>query len=97
MAIIKSIELENGVAVSYHRVVSVNNITNHASIIEVGSYTSKAKREEEKQTIGSSEPINIFIHSQYLSVPYNAELNVNSAYEYLKDTEQYSGGTDDLD
>ena len=97
MAIIKNITLENGVTISYHRVVSVHNVTNVSSIIEVASYTDKSKREEEKQTIGSSEPINIFIHSQYLSVPYNAELNVNSAYEYLKDTEQYSGGTDDLD
>lgn len=36
MAIIKSIELENGITVSYHRVVSVNNVTNVSSIIEVG-------------------------------------------------------------
>lgn len=97
MAIIKSITLDNGVAVNYHRVVSVNNITNISSIIEVASYTSKAKREEEKQAISSGEPMNVFIHSQYLSVPYNSSLNVNSAYEYLKSTDEYLGGTDDLD
>ena len=55
MAIIKSIELENGITVSYHRVVSVNNITNVSSIIEVGSYTNKAKREEEKQAMIEAE------------------------------------------
>ena len=43
MAILKAIELQNGITVNYHRVVSVNNVTNHASIIEVASYTNKAK------------------------------------------------------
>ena len=53
MALIKEITLENGIIINYHRVVSVNNITNHSSIIEVASYTSKAKREEEKRPCGS--------------------------------------------
>ncbi len=97
MAIIKNITLDNGVVVDYHRVVSVNNITNISSIIEVASYTSKSKREEEKQAIAHGEPMNVFIHSQYLSVSYNSELNVNSAYEYLKGTEEYANSTDDLD
>lgn len=97
MAIIKNIELENGVTVSYHRVVSVNNVTNVSSIIEVGSYTNKAKREEEKQAIENAQPMDVFIDSKYLSIPYNPQLNVDSAYDYLKTTDEYSGGTDDLD
>ena len=97
MAIIKNIELENGVTVSYHRVVSVNNVTNVSSIIEVGSYTNKAKREEEKQAIENAQPMDVFIHSEYISIPYNSQLNVDSAYDYLKTTDEYSGGTDDLD
>lgn len=97
MAIIKNITLDNGVIVDYHRVVSVNNVTNISSIIEVASYTGKSKREEEKQAIMNAKPMNVFIHSNYLSVPYNPELNVNSAYEYLKSTEEYANGTDDLD
>ena len=47
MALLKEIELENGVKVSYHRITSVNAITNNNSIIEVSSYTSEAKRNEE--------------------------------------------------
>ena len=97
MAIIKNIELENGVTVSYHRVVSVNNVTNISSIIEVASYTDKSKREEEKQAIISGNPMNVFIYSEYISVSYDPTLNVNSAYEYLKATEKYSNGIDDLD
>ena len=97
MAIIKNITLDSGVAVNYHRVVSVHNVTNVSSIIEVASYTDKSKREEEKQAIANSQPMNVFINSKYLSVPYDPTLNVNSAYEYLKATETYSNGTDDLD
>ena len=95
MAIIKEIELASGVTVNYHRVVSVNNITNHASIIEIGSYTSKEKRQEEKSALENNQPMNIFIHSEYLNIPYNSNLNVNSAYEYLKGLEKFENSEDD--
>lgn len=97
MAIIKNITLDSGVVVNYHRIVSVNNITNHATIIEVASYTSKAKRQEEKNALVNKEEMNVFIDTKYLEIPYDKDLNVNSAYGYLKTTETYSNGTDDLD
>ena len=46
MALNKKIELDSGVVVNYHRVVSVNKITNIQNIIEVASYTSEDKRDE---------------------------------------------------
>ena len=95
MAIIKKVELENGVIVNYHRIVSINNIINHASIIEVAGYTGKAKREEEKQKSKTGEPMNVFIFTKYIDIPYNADLNVNSAYEYIKTLSDYSGCIDD--
>ena len=97
MAILKAIELESGVTVNYHRVVSVNNITNHASIIEVASYTNKTKRDEEKEALENNDEMNIFIDSDYIEVPYDAEMNVISAYEYLKATDKFAGCEDDLD
>ncbi len=97
MAIIKNITLDSGVMVNYHRVVSVNNVTNHASIIEVASYPNKAKRLEEKNALANREEMNVFIDTHYIEIPYDEDLNVNSAYEYLKTTETYSNGTDDLD
>ena len=96
MAILKSIELQNGITVNYHRVVSVNNVTNHASIIEVAGYTSKAKREEEKEKLANNEEMDIFISSDYLETPYDPDLNVISAYEYLKTTEKFASCEDDL-
>lgn len=95
MALIKAIELPNGVTVNYHRVVSVNNVTNHASIIEVKSYTSKAKREEEKTALLNNEDMNVFNASDPIEIPYDENFNVVSAYEYLKTTEKYSGAKDD--
>ena len=95
MALIKSITLDNGITVNYHRVVSVNNITNQASIIEVASYTSKEKRQEEKSALENNQPMNIFIHSEYLNVPYNSNLNVNSAYAYLKTLDKFSNAISD--
>lgn len=96
MALIKPIELDNGVTVNYHRIVSVNNITNISSIIEVASYTNKEKRQEEAIALESHKPMNVFIESEYINIPYNQGLNVNSAYEYLKTTEKYSDSRDDL-
>ncbi|MDO4199744.1 MAG: hypothetical protein Q4D57_03210 [Clostridia bacterium] len=96
MAILKEITLPSGITVNYHRVVSVNNITNHASIIEIASYTSKSKRLEEKNALANEEEMNVFINTEYLSVPYNENLNVSAAYEYVKSTEKYAESEDDL-
>ena len=97
MALIKSITLPNGITVEYHRVVSVDNITNQSSIIEVASYTNKTKRLEEKEALKNNIPMDIFINTEYLNVPYDKDLNVDSAYAYLKTLEQFEGYVDDLD
>ena len=94
MALSKNIELNNGITVNYHRVVSVNNITNQASIIEIGSYTSKEKRDEEKSALENNQPMNIFINTEYMNINYNKNLNVDNAYNYLKTLEKFSNSTD---
>lgn len=43
MALKKEIALNNGVIVRYHRVVSLNTITNINNIIEIASYASEEK------------------------------------------------------
>lgn len=48
MALKKEIELENGISVNYHRIASIQKITNIANIIEVDSYVSEKKRKEEQ-------------------------------------------------
>ena len=93
MALIKEIILENGITTNYHRVVSVNNITNHASIIEVASYVNEEKRKEEIEKLKNKEPMNIFIHTEYLSIDYVQNLNVDTAYEYLKTLDKFKNAS----
>lgn len=89
MGLKKSIELDNGVTTNYHRIVSINNITNVSSIIEVASYTTKEKREEEKQAIENATPMNVFINTQYINKDYTVNLNIEQAYEYLKTLDKF--------
>ena len=95
MALIKPITLKNGITVTYHRITSVNNITNRESIIEVSSYTSKEKREEEKLAIKNNQPMDVFIHTEYFNIPYDKTLDVEKAYEYIKTLENYQYSEDD--
>lgn len=94
MAILKEIILDNGIPVNYHRIVSVNNITNHKSIIEIASYTNESKRIEEKEKLANNEPMDIYIHAEYLNTEYNKELNVDNGYEYLKTLEKFKDSKD---
>lgn len=96
MALVKSIMLDNGITVNYHRVVSVNNITNVASIIETASYTDKEKRDEEKTAIKNKEQMNVYIKSAHFPVAYDKNLNVDTAYEYLKTLEEFENSEDDI-
>lgn len=49
MALVKEIEKENGVVLNYHRITSLNKITNQNNIIEVNSYINEKQREKEKE------------------------------------------------
>lgn len=95
MALIKKIELDNGVTTNYHRIVSVNNITNVQTIIEVASYTSKDKRNEELNAIQNGEPMDIFVNSKYYDIEYDENMNILNAYNYLKTTDEFKNAIDD--
>ena len=97
MALYKEITLGNGVTVNYHRVVSVNIITNIQNIIEVASYTSKEKREEEKAAIETGGDSNVFIETTYLNADYDQTMSIVSAYDYLKTLPEYEDATDVMD
>lgn len=94
MAIQKEMILDNGVIVQYHRIVSVNKITNQNNIIEVASYPSKQKREEEKNAIKNGEDSNIFIHTQYINAKYDENTKMKDCYEYLKTIEEFKDSQD---
>lgn len=89
MALKKEIVLNNGVTTNYHRIVSLNNITNVSTIIEVASYTSKEKREEEKNAIENATEMNVFIDTKYINKEYTENLTIKEAYEYLKTLDEF--------
>ena len=89
MGLKKEIELENGVVLNYHRIISVNKITNNSTIIEISSYTSKEKRQIEKEAIQNSEPFNVYIHTTFLEKEYKEDETIKDLYEYLKTTETF--------
>ena len=68
---------------------------NITSIIEIASYTSKEKREQEKEAFEKGEFIDVFKETKFIEKEYEEDLNVVSAYEYLKTLPEFSGCADD--
>lgn len=101
MALKKEIISDSGVPLSYHRVVSVSNITNVQSTIEIGSYVSQEERKRELDILSyntenphNTKPINVFKNTTFVSIPYNENLNVTNAYDYLKDLDMFKDAED---
>lgn len=100
MALSKKIELDNGVTVNYHRIVTINKVTNSSTIIEVASYTSEEKRQEEIEALakgqetGEAVPMNVFIDTTFLNKEYNETDTIKDLYDYLKTTEKFKDALD---
>ena len=100
MALKKEIELENGITTNYHRIVSINKITNNCNIIEVASYTSEKQREKEKKYYSSTDEnksMNIFIETSFIQKEYSENETIEECYEYLKNSEQFKDAEDVLE
>ena len=97
MALNKEIELDNGIKLSYHRIVSINKFTNNMTSIEVGSYISEEKRQEEIEYYNSTEEnkqMNVFIHTTYITKEYDEEETIKDLYDYLKTIEIFADAED---
>jgi len=97
MAIKKEIELENGIIVNYHRIVSINKITNDCNIIEVASYTSEKQRNKEKEyyeSIEEDKRMNVFIETEYIQKEYSEDERIEECYEYLKTLDKFKDAID---
>ena len=96
MALKKDMVLDNGITVSYHRIVSMNHIINKNTTIEVGSYINKEQRDKEKEWYAGNceSDLNVFISTVYYMLDYNEGLTVIDAYEYLKTLDVFSDAED---
>ena len=89
MALKKEIELNNGIILNYHRIVSINKITNVQTVIEVASYTSEEKRQIEKEALENGEAFDVYIHTTYFNKEYDEADTIENLYDYLKTTEMF--------
>lgn len=94
MGLSKEIELDSGVKVAYHRVANLNIATNVANNVTVASYTSAAKREEERAAVAEARPCEAFISYRVYETPYDQSMTVESAYAYLKELPEFEGALD---
>ena len=97
MALLKSIELDSGIILNYHRIVTITKITNHSIVLEIAGYTSKEKREQEVRQFKNGEDITVYIDTTFMSVEYDENTTIKDWYSYLKTTEKYNGAEDDKD
>lgn len=104
MALIKDIELDNGVTVSYHRVVRVACYTNVQNTIEVASYTSASQRAREKESMlattdvtgaAVASPSDPYIVTSLFETPYQQGMSVVDAYDHLKTLDEFAGAESD--
>lgn len=97
MALSKNITLDNGITVKYHRIASITQIINHATIIETAGYTSEDKRLEEKQALETGSKMNVYIHPERIPLEYDNEMTITKAYEYLLSLPKYKKATSILE
>lgn len=95
MAIIKALELDNGITVSYHRISVIRSIVNNHINIEVLSYINKSKREQEKKEIMNKETRTAFIYTQFFILDFDPNFTLTDAYNYIKSLDQFKGSEDD--
>lgn len=94
MALLKTIELDSGVVLNYHRIVAITKVTNHGTILEIAGYTSKKKREQEIQQFNNREDITVYVDTNFVNVDYDETTTIKDWYDYLKTTEKYSDAED---
>ena len=87
MALKKNITLDNGVVLQYHRIISLHKITNEVDVIEVGSYISQDKREEEPEK-------DVCVRRKNYDMEYDEESTIADAYDYLKTLDEYEDAED---
>ena len=97
MALYKNIKQPNGGETTYHRIAMVKIDTNQQITLLVYSYIDEDGRNYEKAYANGlieGEPIFPYVNSEYMSIDYDENMNVKSAYEYLKTLPQFEGATD---
>lgn len=90
MALRKDIRQRDGVTTSYHRILFLQQTINRQNSIAVLSYVDEEAREAEmNDTI--EQPYKVSITYE---IPYNEDMTVEKAYDYLKTLPEFEGADD---
>lgn len=97
MALKKSITKPNGIVVDYHRIAMVKIDTNQQTTILLHSYLSEVGRNYEKSYEAGEiqgEPTFPYVDAEYISFPYDENMSIKNAYEWLKQQPDFEGAED---
>lgn len=88
MALSKSIEQEDGVVTTYHRILFIQSMINKHDSIAVGSYVNATSRSGEEE---GKRPYKSCITFEK---DYQEDMTVEDAYSYLKTLPEFEGAED---
>lgn len=88
MALSKEIRQEDGVVTSYHRILFMAQFVNSHTSVVVASYVDRQSRDTLEEGM---EP---YVRTVTYETDYDPEMNVDSAYAYLKGLDAFSGSED---
>lgn len=91
MAFLKPIKMDNGITLSYHRILFVTLTTNKQNSIAVLSYLDESSRLYEKEAITDAVPYRI---STTYETAYDENMNIEKAYDWLKTQPDFIGAED---
>jgi hypothetical protein len=94
MGLSKRITLGNGIQTNYHRIRTIMHDVGNKTLVDVVSYTSRARRDEEVESGGLIETcVNVAWHEH----DYDDALTLADAYAWLKELPEFEGATDVLE
>ena len=91
MGLSKRMTLGNGIQTNYHRIRTIMHDVGQKTLVDVVSYTSRAKREEE---VASGGLIETCVNVEWHEHEYDDSLTVSDAYAWLKTQPAFEGATD---
>lgn len=103
MALYKKIKQPNGIVLDYHRIESLNTVTNEVNLISVASYIDQEARDVERDAValaaetGNGVMMDVYIRGHTYEAPYDQEMTIAGAYDYLKTLDDFKGADDLLE
>lgn len=97
MALKKKIKMQNGLELEYHRIALVTIDVNNQITVLRHSYLNEEARQYEKDYrdgLIEGEPIFPYVDYEYMSMEYKDGMDIQGAYEWLKEQPGFKDSED---